>query len=147
MQNATAAQAINHEAVVEIINAGTTNLRDNLSGVLHSAMHRQQNVMVLCSCVPLAVMAYIYFVKNPAIHQASTAVIANAVEKLPSKEYVVEIVKSELANRAPVVKPAVITISAQQLIVVGGTGMLVGGLLVIICFQLQKNKSKDLRLN
>lgn len=123
LQNVAAAQVSGNQAVVEAITSGTDNVLSILDQSLDASMHKQRQVMVVCALLPISIFGLIYLIKNPHMQNTSGAIVETALEKLPSKEYIAGIVKSELAARSPVVKPALLSLSAQQVFLVGGTGI------------------------
>lgn len=159
LQNVAAAQVSGNQAVVEAITSDTNNLLRTLNQSLDATMYKQRQVMVICALVPISIFGLIYLVKSPHIQNASAAVVETALEKLPSKEYIAGIVKSELpskeyiaetiktelAARTPVIKPAILSVTAQQILVVGGTGILFGGALVILVLKLNENDKLNLK--
>jgi hypothetical protein len=115
---------------MEAINNGTENVLSSLV----STVHQQRSAIIVCSVLPVGLLGFYIFVKNPNL-------INNALKEIPSKEYISEVVKKELAERAPIVKPALLSLSTKQVLVVGGSGVLLGVLMVILILKLQESEN------
>ena len=138
---ATLAQEGTSEVVVEAINSGTANVISSLRNSLSASMQTQRSVIIVSTLLPIVAFSTFIWLKHPS----STAMLNVALEKIPSKEYIAETIKTELAVRTPVIKPAVLSITAQQVLLVGGTGILFGGVLVILVLKLNENYNVKLR--
>jgi hypothetical protein len=139
---ATLAQEGTSEVVVEAINSGTENVISSLRNSLSASMQTQRSVIIVSTLLPIIALSAFIWLKNP---NSSNSMLNIALEKIPSKEYIAETIKTELAVRTPVIKPAVLSVTAQQVLLVGGTGILFGGVLVILVLKLNENYNVKLR--
>lgn len=128
-QNVAEAQVDGDAAVIEAVNQGT----ENVISTFASTMQQQRNAIIVCSVLPVGLLGLYILTKNPTL-------INNALKDIPSKEYISEVVKKELAERSPVVKPAILSLSTRQVLVVGGGGILLGVLMVILVLKLQETE-------
>jgi hypothetical protein len=138
----TLAQEGTSEMVVEAINSGTENVINSLRNSLSASMHTQRSVIIVSTLLPIIALSAFIWLKNP---NSSNSMLNIALEKIPSKEYIAETIKTELAVRTPVIKPAILSVTAQQVLLVGGTGILFGGVLVILVLKLNQDYNVKLK--
>lgn len=138
MQNAAEAQVLGGEAVIEAINTGSDVLTSTLSNLLNSSLTRQRNIMMVCSIVPVFIFGSVYLSRTRAMQKVSSTML----ETIPSKAYIEELVKVELLKQSSLVKPTVMALTAQQIFLVGSTGVIAGCLITIVVLKFQEKSTK-----